>query len=393
MAIPVYVVPGLFGSGLWTQGKGRYGPPGTLIWSSKTRLTAYLLDPLRLDSDGLSPWPGVGTNLFPRGLYGAEDWKAMDNALDNGNHVHVDFPYDWRLSFRVAAGLLAAALEQAATQGQWAVVCHSAGAMVMLLTWIQLSDQAKAACLRVVWVDPSIAGSYDAVRGLAGGFYGMYGWGQLSAFLSAVVYSIDNAPFIAPDQRTRLNAALASWPSLYQLLPQYKAQWQGLDPQGASVFDITRYVPAQQFLYQKWMDEATAVQADIRIALSGTLPPSVRVIGDPAPTAQRLAKLAGDLTAADDYVYSNDGDGVVPSTRNVVPGAATLVIDPDHQSIPGSPDLTRRINDIIDRGLATDQMVPAPPIIVGPKALGPPANAPSVTIPGPFPASDSRPDP
>lgn len=392
MTVAVYTVPGLFGSGLRTAVPSRYGPAKSLVWISKTRLGSYLLDPLVLGADGITPPTDVGTVLNASGVYPALDWQTLDNAVSDGPHVSFDFAYDWRKDLRVAAAELANILSIAAQSDEWAVICHSAGAVVTLLAWAQLPANVRAECRRVIWIDPCIGGSYDSVRGMAGGYWEMYGFGQLSSILAGVVQFLDSPSLTPAGQQARLERAVASWPSLYQLMPNPGQPWIGLDPNLQGIYNAARWTAGNPFVQQQWLNSAATTQAAISLALAADLPPSVRVVNEPDDTMQRLAALAGKLDAADDYVSTKDGDGVVPTVRSLLPGVPTLTLSGAHQNVMGSAQLASRIISLIDDGLPQNTAVAPPTIFVGPKTLGPPSS-PYVMLPAPFPNSDGRPDP
>jgi pimeloyl-ACP methyl ester carboxylesterase len=307
----------------------------------------------------------------------------MERAVSDGPHVGFEFPYDWRYDLTKAAADLANVLANAATVDQWAVVCHSAGAMVMLLAWAALPPWAKAKCRRVVWVDPCIGGSYDAMRGLAGGYFGLYGFGRLSAVLSTVVFKLNFPLQTSAAQQDRLNHAVASWPSLYQLLPNPGGPWVGLDANLQGTYTATRWANSNNQIQQQWLNLAATTQAAVILAAAAPLPPSVKVTGEPDVTTTKLLSATGPLWDYNNYQADMEGDGVIPFVRMDLEGVPTLKLQGKHQEIIGAAQLTSRILDLIDNGLPVSTDVPPPAQIVGPKTLVPP-NTPGVFIPGPF---------
>lgn len=392
MSVAVYSVPGLFGTGLYTAVPSRYGRSNSLYWISKTRLASYLLDGMVLSADGITPPSDVGTVLNAKGLYPAIEWQTLDNAISDGPHVSFDFPYDWRKDLRTAAASLANVLAIAALSDDYAVVCHSGGAVVTLLAWAALSTAARAKCRRVVWIDPCFGGSYDGIRGMAGGYWSMYGFGALTAALAAVLNEVDNPLAVPPSQEQRLLRAVASWPGLYQLFPNPGGMWVGLDPNLQAVYDVNRWSGNNNFVTQDGLNGAAAVQASVILAMNATLPPSVIVRSDDALTQFRLNEPKGSLFLPDIYDTDTDGDGVVPTIRATLPGVPVLTLAGQHQTVMGSTQLASRIISLIDNGLPADTDVPGLPVFVGPKTLTPP-NSPGAFVPAPFPATAPHVDP
>jgi hypothetical protein len=388
----VYLVPGLFGTGLITASTTLIGPKGSVFWVSKRLMSVFLLDPMRLDAAGDKPSGLLAVEMVPEGLLPPLEWQSLRNGVADADHHPIDWPWDWRKDLRNEATDLANEIAFTSLTDDFSIVCHSAGAMVTILAWDALPARAKARCKRVVWVDPCLGGSYDAVRGLAGSYWSMYGFGWLSQILSSILPH-GSAPFLFPiGQQERLDMVVASWPGLYQLLPNPGDPWVGLDQNLQAIYDRTRWVSSNANITQANLNIAAATQAAVIAALNKPHPPSVVVRGPEAVTAFRIAAPELDLDDMACYDFGLQGDGVIPYVRMDLAGERLLEVSGAHQTIIGNPQLADRITDLIDTGLTSNVEVQPVPQQVGVKTLTPPAG-PTLFIPPPFPPTDSHVDP
>lgn len=213
------VVPGILGSVLTVDGR--------VVWDFSARslrgtLKALVAGTLALEGDGEGP-PGDGvtpqslaadTHLIP-GLWSIDRYTGLLDSLAatfgrSPGHGIVPFPYDWRLSNRYNASLLADTVERelaawrrvAGAQAEVQLICHSMGGL--LARWFLDVLGGASVTRRLVTIGTPHRGAFDAALALANS----YRLGPLPLALDRVV---------------------ASLASVYQLLPTYPC----LGPDGA----------------------------------------------------------------------------------------------------------------------------------------------------------------
>lgn len=203
------IVPGILGS--------RLARDGELIWGG-TKIASTLLNPVKalgLRGDGLSPDPGVAAvGLIKRplqfpGLSKIDIYddlvKRLQNtfALDATNFLV--FPYDWRLSCEVNAKILADRVwplleekRRSEPEAKLVFVCHSMGGLLVQCFTDTMGGAPET--LEVITLGTPFRGSVKALGVMA------RGW-----------------PPSLPVLRQRFRSLALTLPSVYELLPGYRA--------------------------------------------------------------------------------------------------------------------------------------------------------------------------
>lgn len=282
----VILVPGLLGSELRASAFPFLTPT---IWLNYARLIAGGWRLLALQ--GVIPLT-AGPPL--QAYYG----PAIERLGQRGWRV-VGAQLDWRRSLFADGSTLAALIRTywALTGQPVHLVCHSRGGLVARAA-LQILDEAGHLAFvgRVVGLGVPHRGSLSAAQ-LLGGF-------QSSKLLLYALLSVGDAVLSGGYPNVELNAIIAGWPSVYELLPQpgWLAGWEQ-----AVLYDSAYYAPQP---YQQSL--ATTAEAAWE-----TLPE--------APSAVAWLDLYGTgvdtpmgliapvrLTSSAGYRYGLIGDGVVP---------------------------------------------------------------------------------
>lgn len=320
MANAVVVVPGILGSSLGYRVRG--GPLKEL-WYNSAWLGVHGADDLQLAEDGDSPGPLARMgNLEP--MPQVPSWGAystvMARLLLEGWEA-TWFAYDWRKSITEAAARFASFVLEKYSGQDYYVLAHSMGGLVTRLAYgLVVAAGGAARWKRTLYVGTPHAGSYQAAQYLAKPDQSLPMWGWMGLALSGPV-----APAIAAVVLSGKNRAarqvVASWPALYELLPDTTGTWSQGRPLDNALWQATTYFDQNPFVQTKWMTEGQETRVAINATLTAPRPAERVVIGTNTPTPSALVRASkvGDASA-----YSSaSGDGSVPEARAVLPG--TLV--------------------------------------------------------------------
>lgn len=377
-ATSVLILPGFAGSALWLHREG--GLSDLVEWISPTRLAVNGLDWLQLDALGLNPGPlAHGGPLFAFGPSVPAYYQPLVNQLLADGYAPEARYYDWRLSARLYSGPLQQRMAALDAAGPWACIAHSFGAVQSLLAWAGLAAAGLGKnCKRFLWVDAALGGSYGAVYCLAGGNFDELSWGWPVAVLQGGLAIISRPNHFLYPLSQRLDASVASWPALYELMPSTQGPFGALDARVGAVYDQRNWL-VNPYVQQQWCDWALGTQAAVAKALAGPLPPSVVVRSGRRTTLSQLplSTLHWDTR----YRYGADyrGDGTLLDERSGLPGVSVYQVGGDHAAACGDPIFLENAADLIEGGLTVDENpqplpVPAPSLKpeVGPRPTPPP---------------------
>ena len=257
----IVVVPGITGSILRGDGRDRWNLSLSAVGSGLASFSATI-GALRLPRDvGSGPAPAAsalevgglitGWHLWP-GIHGGPGYRRLLDVLikagDSGARDAVrSFGYDWRLSNRHSARLLAASVEgwlrawRAGTGDKDAkviFVCHSMGGLIARYYLEVLGGRDYAR--RLITLGTPYRGSVNAIRALTGDVF---------------------RDVRLPGGQDALTEAARSFPALWELLPTYRcvAGADGpVDLSAASVDDLPAAAVAHGLAFHQEIAAAIA---------------------------------------------------------------------------------------------------------------------------------------
>lgn len=349
MSRNVVIVPGIMGSVLSrTLSTGERAE----VWWDRSRLARGDYKYLRLANDGVSPGPGTnGVPLTPWSLLPSwGGWVSLVNRLQVEDWVVHWWPYDWRISIRTSAAQLAGFLLGSNVSGDYYLLTHSMGGLVARLAYpLVVAAGGQARWKRTLYVGVPQYGSYQAAQYLASpiqtedlvGYILPGMWGNLTG--------AGAQPLRALLQR-EMRPIIASWPALYELLPNLSGPGPAPGPNDAALYDNLTYADQNGFVQQQWLDAARQTRTVIDATLTGGRPAERTVIatGQPTPDGLDRTDHIGESSA-----YSNvDGDGSVTAERTALAGVATkLTLDGGiHCDMPGDGRLIQRVTSLLVDG-------------------------------------------
>lgn len=309
----VVVVPGIAGSVLQRNGKDVWAHSGSAIGRGLLtlgRAVKQLELPADIGAD--EPDDGVtatklipGMHLIP-GLWGIDGYEGLGDYLSDkfqltrathqqpGNYL--EFPYDWRLSNIASARRLKAAVEPVLEQWRDAhrdlptdpklvFICHSMGGLVARY-YVELlgGDELTR---RLITIGTPYRGSVNALDFLANGY--QPGWGPV---------------------RINLSKLMASFPSVYELLPTY-ACIETLDGmRDLATVDVPN-IAAQRIADARSFHDAISTSVRERTELGYELTP---IKGQMQPTSVSGVVTTNGIETLDSYEGDDRirGDGTVP---------------------------------------------------------------------------------
>jgi pSer/pThr/pTyr-binding forkhead associated (FHA) protein len=191
---PVVVVPGLFGSQLW-RGSERLWPRVRYLFTDPEMYCLPEDEPI--EARGL-----VDEVVIVPGLIKQAGYSRLGDYLEEGLGYErgkdlLEFAYDFRQDARLAARLLAEAIDGWRVSGPITIIAHSLGCLVSRYYVDRLGGKRKVD--RLILMGGPHQGSPKAISGL------LFGRGLL--------------PFGLMGERLR--KVLATFPSAYQVLPVY----------------------------------------------------------------------------------------------------------------------------------------------------------------------------
>ena len=291
---------------------------GRAVWGTPHAMwQTHYEDDLDLDpNDRLVPGKWVGS----RGPVNIGWQLSIALQKYGGYREDVDlyaFRYDWRRSARDNARLLGALVDRVRNGGEVDIVAHSAGALVSL-AYVKLTGAPHVN--RLVLIAPPLHGTLEAFRVFA----------RPERFL----------------RRTFTPATIATWPSLFELLPDDGRVF--VDEQGhsldADLWDANTWkidVAQQLANARAFRDELRNTPTNVPITI---------IAGDCVPTTRRVLRrrdksfvfYPGDLRD-DERALTNilfePGDGTVPLSST----GATQIFCDGHQGIAADPSVHRAI--------------------------------------------------
>lgn len=309
--LPVVFVPGLMGSELWA-GRERVWPNPRLLFANPEVLA--LPEKLPLEPRGILNEVVIVPNLIKQEQYNRlGDYLVQDLKYTRGVDL-MEFAYDWRQDVRQSALRLAQAIEAWNVKPPFVLIAHSLGCLVSRYYIERLGGKSK--------IDRAIF--------LGGPHYGV------PKAIANLILKVDLLPFgLLGD---RLRNVLATFPSLYQILPIFNAVF---DQSGA---------PIQVLDDESWLPEEKRpllrAAREFRHELSRRVSvPSVSIFGYGIKTVNRIGvqrTASGDWTKLDLNIEES-GDSTIPDSSTVLEGSELHPVTQHHGSLYVDNDVKMRL--------------------------------------------------
>ena len=379
----VVIVPGLGGTTLYY--KGGFGGFTNYWYNPTIMLSSNPLVPA-LASDGVSPYPLLGKQLYPGGPVDMGIYEPLITALANGGYNPVFYGYDWRLNLQATAQAFANYLRSANLTNPFSVVCHSMGGLVAQLAYPAYQALSPTNVWgKTVYVGTPQGGSSSAASTLAGLFP--------NSLLIAVLKTIFGfqsplgggvfAPTLTAIQKA-IAISIASWPSLYQLLPNPGGPWKILSTFASELLEAATYIDPPAPISQGWLNLAKTVQDQVVTGLTTARPAEVGIYGTGFSTQATYQGTPADPGLVTSYATA-DGDNVVEAARAVL-GSESATINVEgiaHLDLVRSESGTQAILAALFVTPSTGYTIPFDPP-AAPPAKQPPSAPIAPVITNPF---------
>lgn len=366
MAEAVIVVPGVMGSKLGYLDDSRIYNP---VWYDLDYLLLYGPAVLQLDAAGIGPGPlASGLNVIVGGGFAwPPTFQALFYQLKNLGYEPVFWPYDFRKSLLIHAQALAQFLATNYSQQAFRVIGYSMGGLIARLAYPLFRAMGpNTVWQRTVYVGVPQNGSYEATHYLALspallGLTGLLGTNLIGNALDRLT------PTLLSIRLDVARQVLATWPGLYELMPNPNSPWNVSDPLSPQIYSTATWADSNKYVTPQRMT-AARITWDALDA-TATQPRAVErtVVGNGLDTPTKLGR-ASNLNQA----YSYD---VSPGDRAVVPSRAHLAGAPDslflngvaHLDLLNDGDLLRALDGLLSGVDTTTVTIPAQ--LQGPRGI------------------------
>lgn len=262
---PVYVIPGILASDLFTA-------TGAKVWWNLRNIYQYAVGALRLAPDGVSPGPPDGIPLSAVRNFGQSPWlyysQSLQAQLDVSKWSVRMNSYDWRKSPISAATDLANRIADEATPANPAtLVGHSLGGLVAVLAWQTLVAGGQSNLVRrLITVCTPFQGSYFPIAFLGG----------VDPSITQMMTTMSQAPpWLGTAARFLLdylcNVAL-TWPGFYSVWPALNGSEAVTDPYRKLLYNPANFPAGLQVSTPGLVNWALAFQTAINSP--DTFPPA-----------------------------------------------------------------------------------------------------------------------
>lgn len=305
--VNVYLIPGIAGS---TLKRKRWIIPDEQIWLPNLGLAGLNTASLALAPNGVDSALGPNEKIYPVGLLRSYYGPLYDRLTGLGYAVKT-WAYDWRLSVARNAELLAADVAAQPAGQSFAFVAHSMGGLIAKLAWAICDGTGVLDRIsRVVTLGTPWRGSFELPRVAAHADERWMPYFRLLGLLTRG-YSFHSGLQL-------IDNITSTWPGFHELVPLI-GSYTGFGPVPDKVADINYYRTLNQSITQSRLD---AGQTVLRAVQGVNADPArwVVVRGTKVRTAQTIIP-NGHLQNPGDYVFTDDGDGVVPTWSATDPRA------------------------------------------------------------------------
>jgi Lecithin:cholesterol acyltransferase len=377
----VVLLPGITGSVLQKDGKDVWAISGQAVWKWLTSLGSSLQDLL---VEGGDPGEIVATKVMPDahmvpGLIKIDGYSATARMVADAFDIvagtiwdrrpanFIEFPYDWRLDNRISAQRLAALISD------------------RLPRWREYSDNPNA---RVIFLAHSMGGL--VVRYFLEVLEGWRDCRALITFGTPYRGSLNALSFLANGYKrlfVDLSEVMRSFPSMYQLLPIYKALRVGEDYvrvaeiKGVPNIELARAADALAF-HREIEVKVDEHRKNHDYLEQGYV--TVPVVGTRQPTLQSAVLDGGRLTAGPELpswmdALLADGDGTVPRASAIPIELSDAYRDSFAPERHGSLQCNRAVLDDV-RGRLEQMQVRGLGAVRGPEESPSAAERPAIAL-------------
>lgn len=322
----VLLLPGLFGSALYTLPEGDIFP--RQFWPPQFDTAKGGLKELELAADGLAPGTlnTVGSLLVGRVV--DEYYGSLFDAMVKAGHTVRQAPYDWRKSARTAALQPYLLLRDQFPVGPVVLVAHSWGGIVAkAVAAMAIAHGLTTYISKIIYLGTPQYGSFETYR-LFWGLSDLYR--RIVKVASGARYLVEGS--IAPEY---LAATIASFPSFFEILPfRNSGPLFTSDPaQARNLYTIAEYEGANPYVSLSRLATAWPEQDALAGQPAGVAGYLIR--GVDFRTAR--SRLAGDhfnpgVPAG--YEYTQDGDSFVTEAQATLPTMDGTTFSVAHNDLP-----------------------------------------------------------
>jgi len=367
MARKVYVVPGILGSEIFQD------QPilPNLLWVQPARLALGHVTKLTLGPGGIQPDPSIGDTCYAGeplvDYYGqAADRLAKDLPA---SYSVIRYGYDWRrdlsLIGRSLAGLISG---QSSASEPASIVAHSQGGLIARMAWYCLFLSGETAKLRrIVTIGTPHEGCYKPNEVLCGRDE-VIDQIRLAETFTAGLTDLSPIGGITglPHSRDEIAAVIASWPSVFQLMPLVNPETLQDDPWRSRNYNKEAWLPRLAGRTQ-WLDYASGPWSAILNSHQSQPPTDVLIaVGATGFDTLYAIKGSGNVQDASSYYSNAEGDGTVYLGSAIPPWATGEIVWGEH----GDLMLRSYVLANLARWVLLD--IPTPPEPTGPIGLQPP---------------------
>jgi len=307
----VFILPGIMGSQL---GMARRRPlPRDVLWLDPLDIAFGRLKLLRLP--GRARIIALGVILYT--------YLRLKLRLREAGFAPEFYTYDWRLDVETLGRAFAARLR--AETGPTMIVAHSMGGLVSRAA---LTHRGLDSVQRLVLLGTPNFGSFAPVQALRGTY--------------AVVRKIARLD-LRHSAEELAQQVFSTFPSLYQMLPA-PGRSGAVDLFDARAWPRTGPRPRAELLEQARSLERLLAPADERF---------VAIVGVDQETVTGIERDGDDFV----YTITRQGDGTVPMTCAVLPGASTHFTSVAHSDLPRDALVASAVIDLLRDG--TTRRLPA----------------------------------
>lgn len=344
MGKPIVIVHGITDNDIY----GKVGNRSQQLWWNSLSFAAKKVGSLRLAADGLTPAPAPG---FPQVVSTSPatsivNYSPLFNlaaSLEEAGYDVRFFGYDWRLPIQVTAAQLHTFLNNSfyVSAEHFAVIAHSMGGLLARIAWNIAGANLRGLWDKTVYIGTPHGGSFLAIRALCDPLAMLED--QLGTYY--MLYRVVRQNLIGNEAiaATRLlyQNIISTMPSVYEVMPNVVNGSAWPDPQCYGVIS-TPSLPtsADQFWSAARMNAAFATMGVLNGLVNQARDTDICIVGTGLPTEASFLAIDGAFEF--DRYFFGDGDGVVTTERQKLPGTRIIEVGGlPHQTAPRDARIIR----------------------------------------------------